>query len=535
MDLDLAARQDPARCEWPCATKRTVGTHIDITERRKAAVALEAAHADLQVRIKELRCLYAISKLIAEPNRSVGQVLAAAVDLIPPGWRHSELARAKITFGGQVCASTGFRGTAWMQAAEIPGSGGTLGTVEVCYLEEPPADAGGPFAPEEQTLLTNIATQLGVMIERRLAEDKLHRLSSIIEQAPLSVVITDLAGVIEYVNPKFCAVTGRTKEEVMGRDAWADGTRELQPEVFAELWAALTANQVWTGELRNRKKNGEIYLENVVTAPLVEENGRATHYVALKDDITAQKRFETETTAMLAKERELSDMKSQFISVASHEFRTPLAAAVGSLELLERHAGRLTDAKRGELLARAQHALARLTAIMNDVLQVSRADSGQVKVKLMSVDLGRFVQDVLNEVADGDRQAHTFSFQQSGGPASVPADTNLLNHVVSNLIGNAARYSPAGTKITVTLALEPEAFTVTVADEGIGIPEAEREHIFEPFVRGSNVGQIGGTGLGLNIVKRYTELMGGRIEVLPTERGAAFRIRVPCASPAPSP
>lgn len=228
-------------------------------------------------------------------------------------------------------------------------------------------------------------------------------------------------------------------------------------------------------------------------------------------------------------------MKSQFISVASHEFRTPLAAAAGSLELLERHAAKITEAKRLELLGRAQRSLGRLTTIMNDVLQLSRADSGRVKVKLMNVDLGRFVQDVVNEVADGDKQAHTFSFQQSGGPSTVPADTNLLNHIVSNLVGNAARYSPAGTRVSVTLELGPEAFTLSVEDEGIGIPEAERERIFEPFVRGSNVGQIGGTGLGLNIVKRYTELMGGRIEVLPTDRGATFRVRVPCATTTPSP
>ena len=145
----------------------------------------------------------------------------------------------------------------------------------------------------------------------------------------------------------------------------------------------------------------------------------------------------------------------------------------------------------------------------------------------MNVDLGRFTQDVVNEVADGDRQQHAFSFQQSGGPSTVPADTNLLHHIVSNIVGNAARYSPPGTQVTVKLELDPDRFTLTISDEGIGIPEEERDRIFEPFVRGSNVGQIGGTGLGLNIVKRYTELMGGRIEVLPAERGAAFRICVP--------
>jgi signal transduction histidine kinase len=112
----------------------------------------------------------------------------------------------------------------------------------------------------------------------------------------------------------------------------------------------------------------------------------------------------------------------------------------------------------------------------------------------------------------------------------VPADTSLLHHILSNLVGNAARYSPPGTTISVTLAVDPDEFVLVVADEGIGIPEAERVRIFEPFVRGSNVGQVGGTGLGLNIVKRYTELMGGTIEVLPADRGAAFRVRLPCST-----
>jgi signal transduction histidine kinase len=249
-------------------------------------------------------------------------------------------------------------------------------------------------------------------------------------------------------------------------------------------------------------------------------------------DVSSRKRIERDMLANLERERQLSEMKSQFVSVASHEFRTPLAAAVGSLELLERHAARMTEAKRGELLTRIQGSLARLTTIMNEVLNLSRADSGRVKVKRMAVDLPRFVQDIVREVEMGDRQQHAFSFQVSGGPNVVPADTNLLNHILSNLIGNAVRYSPAGTTISIALALGDQTFSFTVADEGIGIPESERDRIFEPFVRGSNVGQIGGTGLGLNIVKRYTELMGGRIELLPGGKGAVFRVSVPWQQPA---
>ncbi|MES1166643.1 MAG: PAS domain S-box protein, partial [Pseudomonadota bacterium] len=244
-------------------------------------------------------------------------------------------------------------------------------------------------------------------------------------------------------------------------------------------------------------------------------------------DISARKRIERDILANLERERLLSVMKSQFITVASHEFRTPLAAAMGSLELLERHAGRMTEVKRVELLARAQRSLDRLTTIMDDVHQLSRADSGLVMVKRMAVDLVQIVQDLIREVEAGDRHSHAFSFQPSGKGDAVPVDTNLFNHILSNLLGNAVRYSPAGTRISVTLDIGAQSFSLTVADEGIGIPEAERERVFEPFARGSNVGQINGTGLGLNIVKRYAELMGGRIELLPTARGAAFRVELP--------
>jgi signal transduction histidine kinase len=251
----------------------------------------------------------------------------------------------------------------------------------------------------------------------------------------------------------------------------------------------------------------------------------------LEREIAARKQIEREVRDRLQNERQLSEMKSQFITVASHEFRTPLAAAVGSAELLERHAGRLPEAKRVELLLRIKHALNRLTTIMNDMLMLSRADSGHVKVSRMKVDLARFVMDVIKDAAADDRQQHVFSFQQIGGSGVVPADTNLLHHILTNLLENARCYSPAGTTIAIALAVGDQACDLTVADEGIGIPAAERERIFEPFVRGSNVGQIAGTGLGLNLAKRYAELMGGRIELLPTARGTTVRVSVPLHQP----
>ncbi|HVT72587.1 MAG TPA: PAS domain S-box protein [Lacunisphaera sp.] len=276
--------------------------------------------------------------------------------------------------------------------------------------------------------------------------------------------------------------------------------------------------------------------DRTVGAREVSIEARATpagddRLLVLLRDISTRKRLERGVLANLEREKQLSGLKSQFLSVASHEFRTPLAAAVGSMELLERHWTRVTEAKRVELLARIRGSLERLTSIMNDVLKLSRADSGRIKVQRMQVDLVRFVRDIIQEVETGDRQQHRFVLEHAEGVGARPIDTNLVHHIASNLIGNAVRYSPAGTTVKVTLEVAGQDFTLLVADEGIGIPEAEREHIFEPFVRGSNVGNIGGTGLGLNIVKRYTEMMGGRIEVLPVAAGATFRVRIPFTQP----
>jgi signal transduction histidine kinase len=248
-------------------------------------------------------------------------------------------------------------------------------------------------------------------------------------------------------------------------------------------------------------------------------------------DISARKRSERDVLRLLERERQLSEMKSQFMTVASHEFRTPLATAVGSVELLQRHADRLPVAKRAELFARIQGALDRLTSIMDDMLMLTRADSGRMTVNRMEVDLARFVADLIQRCETNDGRQHLFSFDHLGGPAIAPADTSLLHHVLSNLLENAVRYSPAGSRVAVTLDVEARAFAVTITDEGIGVPDADRERIFEPFVRGANVGQVAGTGLGLNLARRYTQLMGGRIELLPAARGAVFRVTIPLQQP----
>ncbi|PTX92359.1 PAS domain S-box protein [Opitutus sp. ER46] len=272
--------------------------------------------------------------------------------------------------------------------------------------------------------------------------------------------------------------------------------------------------------------DGECFVE-LRAAPVGSDN-----FVVYVRDISARRRLEEETAAMLEKERQVSEMKTRFISVTSHEFRTPMSAAMGSAELLANHLDRLAPAKRTELLSRISQSLRRMTDMLDDVLTLNRMDAGRTQVRFVPVDLRAFLQSVIDEIKLGDRDAHPIDFRPHGTPEDFISDTNLLHHIFSNLLSNAVRYSPAQAPIHVSLELRGTLVSVTVQDHGIGIPPADRARIFEPFERGSNVGTINGTGLGLNIVRRMTELLGGTISVdSETGRGSSFHVTLPRTPP----
>ena len=369
--------------------------------------------------------------------------------------------------------------------------------------------------------LEKFNTQLEQRVEQRTSE-----IQALLDAIPDTVLLCDEQGAVVFAHSiRYPGIAGLvTGEAVADRRPELDvAIREIVRDMHA---LSLGGRQTVVKEYERPLEAGKTAWLEARAAPMPQ--GRVLVFLR---EISERKRHELGVLANLARERQLSEMKSQFISVASHEFRTPLAAAVGTLELIERHAAKLTEAKRTELIGRIQRSLGRLTEIMDDVLQLSRADSGRVKATRINADLVRLAQDILREVESGDGQKHRFVFESGAGVGTVPVDTKLTNHILSNLVGNAVRYSPAGTTVTVKLRIDETAFTFLVIDEGIGIPEAEREHVFEPFARGSNVGQISGTGLGLNIVKRYTELMGGTIELLPAERGTTFSVRIPLTQP----
>jgi signal transduction histidine kinase len=312
--------------------------------------------------------------------------------------------------------------------------------------------------------------------------------------------------------------------EVLGQNPRILKSGVTPAEVYREMWQALARGETWSGELHNRRKNGEIFIENAVIAPVVDQSGRTTHFVALKEDVTTQRR----TVALLAKEREVSEMKTRFISVTSHEFRTPMSAAMGSVELLANHHDRLTPAKRQELLNRITTALRGMAGMLDEILLLNRMDAKRVEFRLAPLDLRQVVENSLEEIRLADRSEHPLALQVDGETRGFVSDANLLRHILSNLISNAVHYSPAGQPVTVRVEVTPEGARLAVEDRGIGIPPADIARLFQPFERGSNVGTIKGTGLGLSIVKRMVELLGGTVAIeSPGAGGTRFVIQLP--------
>ncbi|MGB8168259.1 MAG: HAMP domain-containing sensor histidine kinase [Chthoniobacteraceae bacterium] len=231
--------------------------------------------------------------------------------------------------------------------------------------------------------------------------------------------------------------------------------------------------------------------------------------------------------AALSREREVGEMKSRFTSLVSHEFRTPLGVISSSAQILERYLARLDDDERREHLESINASVKRMAGMMEEMLVLSRMDSGRMDFKPAPLALGDLCRRLLDEL----HSAHGSSAQLTVAPDAEPpacADETLVRHILNNLLTNAHKYSPPGAPVKLTLSREDHDAVFTVRDEGIGIPAADQAQLFEAFHRGSNVGAVSGTGLGLVVVRRSCELHGGTVTVASHEgAGTTFTVRLP--------
>jgi len=297
----------------------------------------------------------------------------------------------------------------------------------------------------------------------------------------------------------------------------ADAARRHIARAFAEG----TARFEW---LARRLDGTEFPARITLTAlPL----GGRTVVQAVVADLTERKRAEAELQRALAKERELRQLKSEFVSLVSHEFRTPLEIIMSSADNLARYHERLEPAQRGDLLATINKSVRRMAGMMEEVLVLGRLEGERITFRPETLDLASFCRRVCDELvsATGSRCPVALRFNAAG---SARGDENLLRHIFANLLSNAIKYSPAGASVDFAVTREGAHAACRISDRGCGIPAEDQARLFQAFHRGANVRQVPGTGLGLLIVRRCVELHGGEIAFESSEgRGTAFTVRLP--------
>jgi PAS domain S-box-containing protein len=332
------------------------------------------------------------------------------------------------------------------------------------------------------------------------------------------------------VNDAFARWFGLDRDSILGHDSWELGLW-LNLEDRKKFWADLRRN----GSLREvecqfRTRRGTVHTV-LVSADIIEVN-REQHMLGFFIDITERKRIESELLRTVAREKELSQLRSNFVSMVSHEFRTPLGIIQSSAEILEDYLEQLEPAEREDHLQSIRKNTRRMAATMEEVLLIGSFDAGKIESKPAPLDLRAFARRLAEEVLSATNRRCPIELLLSEMPAEIQADERLLRHIFTNLLTNAIKYSDVGRVVRFEVGRTETEVACAVRDEGIGIPEADREWLFTPFHRGRNVRDRPGTGLGLVIVKRCVQLHGGKINVVSKGgEGTAVTIRLPIVCP----
>ena len=387
-------------------------------------------------------------------------------------------------------------------------------------------------------------------------------LIAIIENAIDGIITINERGIIESINPAACKLFDYIPEEVIGKNVsmlMPPPDKEQHDEYLHRYQQTGHAHIIGIGrEVKGLKKDGAIFPFRLGISQ-VQYSGRkiytgfihdlsrekeaenqlkeyATHLEelvtertqSLKATVQALQTAKEEVSLSLEKEKELGLLKSRFVSIASHEFRTPLTSVQLSVSLIEKYAEPFKNSNIIKHVGKIKNAVGNLTSILNDFLSLEKLESGKQEAMFYDFDLVKFSEVIIEEMQVLAKQNQNIIYQHTGTESTIRLDQNLLKNCIVNLVSNAIKYSGENTFIDFTTEINERECIITVSDNGIGIPEADQKHLFEAFFRAHNTGTIPGTGLGLNIVARYTHLMNGTINFkTEVNQGTLFTITFP--------
>ena len=371
---------------------------------------------------------------------------------------------------------------------------------------------------------------------RKQAEKQVKLLSRAVEQSPVSIVITNKEGNIEYANPKFREITGYTTNELNSNNPRILQSGEHSKDFYADLWDTILSGREWHGEFHNKKKNGDSYWEDAIISSIVDHDGRISWFVGVKLDITEKRNMMTDLVAAKEKAEESDRLKSAFLANMSHEIRTPMNGILGFAGLLKEPG--LSGEEQQKYIRIIEKSGARMLNIINDIVSISKIESGQMDVAISETNVNDQLEFLYTFFRPETQQKGILLFCQKSLPASeviINTDREKLYAILTNIIKNAIKFSDRGT-IDFGYTLQPAGSAGSamlefyVKDTGIGIPKSRQEAIFDRFVQ-ADIGDrraFQGAGLGLSIAKAYVEMLGGTIRVDSEEgKGSCFYFTIP--------
>jgi hemerythrin-like metal-binding protein/PAS domain S-box-containing protein len=372
--------------------------------------------------------------------------------------------------------------------------------------------------------------------ERYNAEQKANKLLQAVEQSPLSIIITNREGIIEYVNPRFSTITGYSFDEVIGQHPRLLKADESAADIYNELWATILAGHEWRGEKRSRRKNGDLFWEETTIGPVFDAKGNTSHFVAIMEDITVRKAIKQqledqrenlealvsqrtgELSAALDAARQADQSKDAFLANMSHELRTPLNAVIGMANLAR---GMSKETLQQNYLDKIITSGKHLNRIINDLLDLSKIVAGHLEFEHIDFRLSELISRCNSIMAHraASKGLKLSDWIDPVVPDSLLGDPARIEQILLNLISNAIKFTErGGIKVHVKLITcnaERLCLEFSVEDSGIGMRTEDMAHLFEPFTQAdaSTSRKYGGTGLGLAISRRLARMMGGDISI----------------------
>ena len=355
-----------------------------------------------------------------------------------------------------------------------------------------------------------------VIAEREEAQGEIIRLSRAVGQSPAAVVITDLEGHIEYVNPKFTLMTGYEVDEVIGKKPNILKSGHMSDKDYAKLWRTIANGQEWRGEMLNKRKDGSLYWDYTSISTIRDSDGTAIHYLAVKEDITSAKAAMEELRHAKEDAEYANHVKSQFLASMSHELRTPLNAIIGFSDMImSEFLGPIGADKYKEYLGDIHDSGEHLLELITDILDMSKIESGMMELHEDPVELSRVI-DACHKLIRHRAQDKSITLTIDL-PAQSPVlwgDEVRIKQILINLLTNAVKYTPAGGDVALTLEWrEQDGLKMTVSDTGIGMSKDDIPRAMEPFAQVSDImtSEREGVGLGLFLTRSLVEMHDGTL------------------------